>query len=119
MKSALTNTNRKLCSLVLVESLLNTSSFGDRTDAWVSLSVLYTQPPSKKLNPLSVCCTNQGIGLKNNDTLQESLEVCHYANHKGRFIPFRVGAAGHLAHTQITQLPTAVRTNIEAHSFVN
>lgn len=39
------------------------------------------------------------FAAQSNKSLQEPLEVCHYVTHKGRSIPFRAGATGHLAHT--------------------
>ena len=113
------------------KSLFTGTNLGAQRDAWC---LLRAQPPahtatfkssSSKMEKLflegSTSLPKSRERREGNKTLQESLEVCHYVTHKGRSIPFRVGAPGHLAHTDkshAAQLPTTIHTNIESHSFV-
>lgn len=71
--------------------------------------------PGKVFLEGSTFLHKSGEMSESNKTLQEMLEVCHYVTHKGRSIPFRVGATGHLAHTHTqiapAQLSAATHTN--------
>lgn len=64
-----------------------------------SLALLVVCPPVPALKTTTRPSRRFHFAAQSNKSLQEPLEVCHYVTHKGRSIPFRAGATGHLAHT--------------------
>lgn len=74
--------------------------------------------PGKVFLEGSTFLHKSGEMSESNKTLQEMLEVCHYVTHKGRSIPFRVGATGHLAHTHTNCTSTTFSSQAHKHGLI-